>query len=314
MPIRTLIGLILCNSIWAANPIMGKILLERFSSHEVAWLRYSSATFFYLLIWLLALSARGTGLLPGTPRSWFARPKGFKDAGLVFGLGFSAFCFAPLVAFTGLKKTGAVDNAILIALEPVVTVLLAAIFLGERLDRTQVVSFLASLLGFGFLSGLVTQPASQWLQDPSILGNLILVVSLLGEGGYSIFASRLSGRYSMLPVFGSALLAGFTVLSLAVASLGGFPDLAQMGAREWLALFWLGPMGSTLTYLYWVIALAKTDVSSAALTLFVQPVVGAVLGVVVFSESMGAAKFAGAALIFGAVGLLTLRRPKNQVA
>lgn len=312
MPIRTLIGLILCNAIWAANPIMGKILLERFSSNEVAWLRYSSATFFYIALWLMASAGRLSGLLPRAPSSWFVRPRGARDSALVFGLGFSAFCFAPLVAFTGLKKTGAVDNAILIALEPVVTVLLAAVFLRERLDRTQIVSFLASLLGFGFLSGVVTQPASSWMQDPSILGNLILVVSLLGEGGYSIFASRLSGRYPMLPVFGSALLAGFSVLTLAVTALGGLPNLSVVGIKEALALFWLGPLGSTLTYLYWVLALSKTDVSSAALTLFVQPVVGAVLGVLVFSEAMGPAKLAGAALIFVAVGLLTRRRPKAE--
>jgi drug/metabolite transporter (DMT)-like permease len=227
-------------------------------------------------------------------------------------MGISAFCYAPLIGLAGLKKTGAVDNAILIALEPMVTVALAAIFLAERLDRVQVLSFVISLLGFSFLSGLATQPMGTWATDPSILGNLILVVSLLGEGGYSIFARKLSDRYATLSVFGSALMSGFVILTLAATLAGGLPDLTRLGSHEWLALLWLGPIGSTLTYLYWLVALESTDVSSAALTLFVQPVVGSILGVWIFQESLGLTKGFGAFMIFCAVGLLTAHRPVRE--
>lgn len=313
MPVKTLLGLVACNAIWAANPIMSKILLERFDPHQVAWLRYASATAAFIVAWLLYLSGRA--LRPnGKALHFFARPATCGDAGLILGLGFSAFCFAPMVGLTGLDKTGAVDNAILIALEPVVTVGLAAIFLSERLDRIQLLSFMISIAGFSILSGLAGRPVSSWSSDPLILGNFILVISLLGEGGYSIFASKLLGRYSMLPVFGTGLLAGFAVLTMATAASTGLPGPEQLGARELLALAWLGPLGSTLTYLYWALALSRTEVTSAALTLFVQPVVGAILGVWVFAEKPGASKLAGAAMIFAAVGLLTLRQGKTAVS
>lgn len=315
MSFQVLVGLILCNVIWAANPIMAKILLETFEPSQVAWIRYSSATVFYLLF----VSSVKTGNQLGLPvlrggGEFFARPRVTRDLLLLLGVGGSAFCFAPLVGLAGLHRTGAIDNALLIAMEPLVTVLLAILFLGERLSRAQFFSFTLALLGFGFLSGLAFTRPSQWFGEPSIVGNLILVVSLAGEAGYSIFARRLAGRFPMTQVFGSALILGFGALSLAVLSSSSLPavdSLLGMSSREWLAVLWLGPFGSTLTYLYWLVAIERTAVSSAALTLFVQPIVGALLGALVLGESMTVAKWLGGGMILFAVGLLTPRRQNS---
>ena len=325
MPFRVLVGLILCNAIWAANPMMAKILLAAFRPAHVAWLRYFSATLAFLLFVAASgfLRARASGIfrarVPAAPlRGFFARARTSRDLFLVVAVGFSAFCFAPLVGLFGLNQTGAVDNALLIALEPLVTTLLAILFLGERLSLRQVLSFAAALFGFGMLSGLVLTPPSRWFHEPSIVGNLILVVSLAGEAGYSIFARRLAGRYPMSEVFGSSLLWGFAILSLLVtlvAGPGAWRELAsgltQLDARGWMAMLWLGPLGSTLTYLIWLIALESTDVSSAALTLFVQPIVGALLGAAVLGESLTPLKWIGGGVILVAVGLLTPRRQNS---
>ena len=315
MPARTLGGLVLCNAIWAANPVMSKALLTKFSSSQVAWLRYFSATVFFMVLAFSVRTFRGRGRGRGRGRrggggAFFSRPRTPNDLWLALGMGFSAFCFAPMVGLLGLSRTGAVDNAILIALEPLVTVGLAAIFLSEVFGGTQRLSLLVSVAGFSLLSGLAYRPMGSWLSTPSIVGNLILVVSLVGEGGYSIFARLLQGRYASLPLFGTSLLLGFGVLTLMVIGLDDLPSLGSLEPRDLLVLFWLGPLGSTLTYLYWVVALEKTDVSSAALTLFVQPVVGALLGVTAFGEELGPPKATGAVLILLAVGLLTLRQQK----
>jgi drug/metabolite transporter (DMT)-like permease len=309
MPAGTLAGLVICNAIWAANPVMSKTLLMNFSSSQVAWLRYFSATAFFAVV---ALIMRGSGRWRRRRESppFFSRPRTAMDLGLSFGMGFSAFCFAPMVGMLGLSRTGAVDNAILIALEPLVTVGLAAVFLSERFGAIQWLSLAVSIGGFSLLSGLAHRPIDAWLATPSVVGNLIIVLSLVGEGGYSIFARMLQGRYASLPLFGTSLALGFAVLTLLVIGLDDLPVLTALELRDLLALAWLGPLGSTLTYLYWVIALEKTDVSSAALTLFVQPVVGALLGVIAFGEPMGLLKASGALLILLAVGLLTVSQRK----
>jgi drug/metabolite transporter (DMT)-like permease len=321
MPFQVLVGLIFCNIVWAANPIMSKLLLATFTPAQVAWIRYSSATGFFLAF-LAALKLAELGRVPllpkrhgrpGAPR-FFAKFRSWREFLLVLGVGFSAFCFAPLVGLSGLNRTGAIDNALLIAMEPLVTVSLAVAFLRERLSRVQLLSFVFAILGFGLLSGLLLTPASEWMSEPSIVGNLILVLSLVGEAGYSIFARQLAGRFAMTEVFGSSLLLGFAVLWFGIAPFSGLPSwdaLMQLDSRGWLAILWLGPLGSTLTYLYWLVALERTAVSSAALTLFIQPIVGALLGALALGEQMTAMKWAGGALILFAVGLLTLRRQNS---
>ncbi|MBU6375534.1 MAG: EamA family transporter [Bdellovibrionales bacterium] len=301
---------------------MSKTLLQIFQPAQVAWLRYSSATIsFFVIIGVVFLfrtlrhrRSNGSKLSTQTGR-FFARPRSFADFLLIFGVGFSAFCFAPFVGVTGLNKTGAIDNSLLIALEPLVTVSLAVIFLRERLSYSQIFSFAAAILGFGMLSGLIFTAPSVWWGSPSILGSLILLASLFGEAGYSIFGRKLSGKYPAIEIFGSAMIFGFLMLTAFVVPLGGLPSQdqwAQLDTRGWGAILWLGPLGSTLTYLYWLIALERTVVSNAALTIFVQPIVGSALGVLALGEVMTLPKWVGGSLIFIAVGLLTPRREKSS--
>ncbi len=321
MPFQVLVGLIFCNIVWAANPIMSKVLLATFTPPQVAWLRYSSATGFFLCF-VAALKVAELGRVPLLPKRhgrssaprFFGVVRSRREFLLLLGVGFSAFCFAPLVGLSGLSRTGAIDNALVIALEPLVTVSLAVLFLRERLSIVQGVSFILAVLGFGLLSGLLMTPPSEWMREPSIVGNLILVFSLVGEGGYSIFARQLAGRLPMTEVFGSSLLLGFGVLTAMTVPYSGFPswgELSQLDAKSWLALLWLGPLGSTLTYLYWLVALERTAVSSAALTLFVQPIVGSLLGALALGEALTPMKWVGGAVILFAVGLLTLRRQNS---
>ncbi|NDD90606.1 hypothetical protein EBZ37_00755, partial [bacterium] len=115
MPFQVLVGLILCNVIWAANPIMSKTLLQVFQPSQVAWLRYSSATISFLLIVGALVSARtfrhkasDGPKISSQAAQFFARPRSLGDLLLIFGVGFSAFCFAPFVGVTGLSKIGAI--------------------------------------------------------------------------------------------------------------------------------------------------------------------------------------------------------------
>jgi drug/metabolite transporter (DMT)-like permease len=78
--------------------------------------------------------------------------------------------------------------------------------------------------------------------------------------------------------------------------------------RKVLALLWLGPLGSTLTYLYWLLAIERVNVSSAALTLFIQPIAGSFLGILALDEGFTMTKGIGASLILAAVGMLTPSR------
>jgi drug/metabolite transporter (DMT)-like permease len=297
VPVRTLIGLILCNFLWSAHPLMGKYLLESFSPPQAAWLRYAAGLASFLAVGAaLRLRRRALPLL-------FA-PRTLRDGGVLFCLGFFAFCFSPLLQLSGLSGSRAADNALIVAMEPLMAVFLAWLLLRERPAAGHWAAFGVALIGFFLLAGSRDKatPDSGW--DPRLMANLLILASLLGKTLYSSLGRKLIDRHPPVAVFGSALLLGVACLSLATARLSGLPSwdqLTQLSFKAFLALIWLGPFGTTLSYLYWMTALKKAPVASIALTLFIQPVFGPFWGMAFLDERLSGVQWVGSGLILGAI-------------
>jgi drug/metabolite transporter (DMT)-like permease len=291
MNFRMLFSLILCNLIWSATPAMGKLVLREVSPVTVAWLRFSSA-FFAFLVGLILLRAR--------PSEGFMRLNR-----LVATLGILSFGIGPFLQLTGLQSSRAIDNSLIIAMEPMLTVMLAWLLLRERPTRIQFASFGIALTGFALLSGLTLQKLTgTWDGGAHLLGNLILLVSLTGEAAYSPLGRMLMAKNTPLKVFGTTLAIGVAFLSLGSLLLGQFPSFLELSQLSWEAIFgvfWLGPLGTTATYLYWMFALTRAPIASIVLTIFVQPVFGTLWGHLFLSERLSAIQALGAALILVAV-------------
>ena len=214
MSFKTLFSLILVNLIWSAHPAMGKLVLHDFGPVMGAWLRYASALLSYVLA---MLAIQHSGLAPERVRErfrtpWF-RPSGRREWALVSALGFMTFCFSPVLQMTGLAASRALDNALIIAIEPLMTVLLARLILGERLTLGYVGAFGVAMLGFVLLTGLSVSSLTQGMSG-HLLGNIIILVSLTGEAAYSSLGRKLVARHPPLGVFGTALAAGVVFLTL----------------------------------------------------------------------------------------------------
>jgi drug/metabolite transporter (DMT)-like permease len=303
LQMKVLLGLIICNLIWSAHPLMGKWMLEDFTPVDAAWLRYTSALFAF---WILR---------PLLPKRVLSRPfnqktKSFQDIVLMIFLGLMAFCFSPLLQLTGLHDSRATDNAMIIATEPLITVGLAWLFLRQALSRGTSISFIFALVGFFFLAGFSLNGLSDLTGGgrEHFIGNVIMLVSLIGEALYSVVGTTLLGRgYSPVSIYAWANLAGVMGLTIAVAIVGHDPLQILGGVvhhlhwKSAVGLLWLGPLGTTATYLYWMGALRGATVASLALTLFIQPIFGSIWGYVFLDERLTALQASGGVLIIVAV-------------
>lgn len=283
-----LLALILVNLIWSAHPAMGKLVLEDFSPAHAAWIRYFSAWMSYLVI---ALILRRKGAYKKQFQTLFLIPKKATEGILLLLLGFLPFCYSPLLQMTGLLKSQATDNALIVAMEPLFTVILARIFLGEKLSSSMTAAFGLALLGFFLMAG--------W--DSHRVGNLLILVSLLGEAAYSVLGRKLLKNHSPIPVFGSAMTVGVGFLTVISFLEWGAPPLGNLTWHSAFGFFWLGPLGTMACYLFWMLAMSRITVASAALTLFVQPICGAIWGILFFGEKLGVAQGVGGALILAAL-------------
>lgn len=286
MPPFMLLGLILSNLVWSSSPAMTKIVLQDFPPFQVAWFRYTSA-FVAFLAWQRVAPKDKEEKRPFSRRDYLLCAVG----------GFATFCFSPLLQASGLTLTQALDGALIIAMEPLITVILAWIFLRERMSLAQVLSFAIAILGFAMLSGLAERSSfMQW--DGKILGNLAVLAALFGEAMYSIIGRPLMQRHSAARVFVWVLGFGVLFLTLSLLMGPGFPDFSRFHASSLLAVLWLGPVGTFLTYLFWMRALKMgVPIATLALTLLVQPISGSLLGYFWLDERLGWIQLLGGILI-----------------
>src|SRR5579862_4589214 len=125
MPLRSMAILVLCNVIWSATYAVIKLLLDRgYLPMEISFLRLLSAALPALAFCAVArgsAKAKGASLLG----EWLGSLRRV-DLRLV-AVGLLSFFISPLCQINGLKLSRAIDGSVMIALEPLVTVLAACL-------------------------------------------------------------------------------------------------------------------------------------------------------------------------------------------
>lgn len=293
---HVLLTLIACNAIWATNPLMGKILLRDHAALQVSWMRYGFAL---VAAWVALLLFRWRA--PGRLTPLRDLPSNLP---WILVMGLCTFFGSAVLQYAGLARSTSTANALLVATEPLFAAFLAWAFLREALHWKQFMAFACALSGFLLLSHF--RPGDWGSLALLSLGNVLLLLTMPMEAMYSVISRKVAGRVQAVPLFTLALMFGFSALSLYLAASGlGFPSLSSLGPKSWLALLWLGPLGTTATYMYWSVALVDAPVAPVSLTLFAQPLIGTALGALLLEERLTLWQGAGALLILSALALQT---------
>ena len=224
-------------------------------------------------------------------------------------VGVLTFFFSPLGQMVGVSMSRAVDGSLLIALEPLVTIVAAWLVLGERLRVNQAVGLTLAVTGACVLTEVTFEKASTFT-DARLIGNLVFVGSLLSESAYSILAKPVLHRRSPIVFLTVSNAVGVVFLFLANIALDGPSRAAGLSLlferaelADFASVLYLGLGCTTFGYLFWMYALQRASVSVVSLTLYVQPVLGLLWGHLLLGEAMTRATLLGGALILGAVWL-----------
>lgn len=197
----------------------------------------------------------------------------------------------------GLREARATDAGVIQASIPAATALLAIPLLGERAAGRTWAGIALSSLGVVLLVVGTTAQGSG-----SVVGDLLIVASVLDWALYSIYVRRLSRRASdgaitaAALVVGCALLLPFGFAELPVVT----PRLTLPGA---VAVLYSGLAASALGYWLWSYGLARVDAARAATYLNLLPFVAALSGAILLGERIGPIEVGGGALIVAGVML-----------
>lgn len=284
-----LILLVGMNLLWAGTYSVFKVLGEHLSSGAIVTLRYSLAAVFLLALW---------PWLPGRApqrRDWLR-------VGL---MGFCVFCLAPRLQVAGVHLGQAGDTSLLLALDPLITALAAAIFLREHIVARRWWGFALGMMGVVLLSNVWR--GAQPLRG--LLANVMVITCFAFETTYSIVGKPLLEHIGALKLLGGALVAG-SACNLLMDALQGAPTVAAVRAMPlsaWWLMLYLVILCTVVGYALWYVVIKETEVNVTGLTIFVQPVAGFVISLIWLHESMHWGQFWGSLVIVAGL-VVGLRR------
>ena len=218
------------------------------------------------------------------------------DAWRIAWMGVVGFAGAFALSHWGLARSTATNAALLIIVEPLSIMALSPLLLGERLRRREVAGGALALLG-AVLVVLNGVPGLTLALAPHWRGDLLLVLAGLAYGAYTLIGRAVLARHSPLVVTARSIVWGAVVMvPLAAAEwLGGARPMLSPGAV--VGALYLAVVITAFGYLLWNWVLARVSAPQVAIFVTVQPIGGAVLGIVLLGEPLTVFTVAGAVLI-----------------
>ena len=283
-------GLALATIGWACAFVAGKVVLAEMTPLPVATWRYAVAA---------------TILLPFAVRQRPRRPLG-RAAG---SLGLMVLCggvLYPWLFLLALAHTSATNTALLIALNPVLTVLLAPL-IGERLDRRRLGGV---ALALGGAVTVITHGSLRHLtaQSPNP-GDLLAVAAAAAWMTFNL-ASR-SVVAQLAPSFANCVIYGLGSLALFLLGRAEHPwaQLASATPAAVGSLLVMAVLSSVIAGQLFLLAVRAVGVSRTVVFIYLVPVLTAALSVVLLGEPLELAQAAGGAAVLSGVYWTTRGRP-----
>jgi drug/metabolite transporter (DMT)-like permease len=202
-----------------------------------------------------------------------------------------------LIQFSGLARTTVSHASLMVGTMPILLGVAAVLFTHERLDIGRWLLLVLSAIGASLIVfGTRSPPAGP---PPTVIGDFLVVASLGAAVGWILLCKRLVSRYPSSIVSAVVMITGTTLLGAWVLTTSGAPPI-RLSGRVWFALVAQGFFATTVATLLWNWGVARVRAAEAGVFVNLEPVLGAVLGVVVLRETLGWTGLAGGALIVGA--------------
>ncbi len=283
MNARAHLSLLVVVVVWAGSfSVIKKLLDDGVAAGDIAILRYLvAAPGFAYILW----RARG---LPGLTRADAVR---VASAGLLVVVGYHMFLNM------GTRYTTAGIAALVVALAPGLTMLLAFAVGLERISKRRVVGLAVAFAGVAIVVGL---GANSDLSFASAKGPLIVLGAPLAFALYNVILKPLLGRYDLLALTAATSLVG--TLGLAPFVRGSTVDTAvDATVSEGALLLYLGVLATLLGYIFWNAGLKGLGPTRAVTYAYAIPPLAVTFGAVFLDEPVTIWLALGGVLVVGGI-------------
>jgi drug/metabolite transporter (DMT)-like permease len=218
-----------------------------------------------------------------------------------------------ILSIQGLVLTTASNASLIGALEPIVTILLAALLLRERFDLSKAIIAALSIVGVCLIS------AAGVSGQPTLSGDGLVLIGVFFAALYAIASQRsmaLSRNLNPLIVAlaqQSIALLFFIALTIGAATLNIEPlRLDTIGLSDLMVAIVTGLLGHCLAFWLYLKALRYLSASDCSLYLSLIPVFGMTGALFFLGEQLSWNQGLGGLVVIGAIGSLAMTQAESK--
>ncbi len=298
---------VIWGSTWAAGRFLSYGLNEdnpaTLSPATSAWLRYAFAVSVFFIWSISSRGERSFRFLPPDRESWI----------FSIWLGLLGTMAYQLLFMHGMSWTAAGDASLIIPMNPVFTVLLAAPMLGQRISARMSVGLLVGTSGVVVVVGW--SPNSGIPIEHRILGDLMILLAALSWAVTSNLTKIMIswGRgFSSLEIVVWYSVTGWALLTPWVISENWGSTIPEPSSAEWLTIAYLGIISTVLSYVLFAKGIEVIGPTASSSYVFLVPVFGVLGGWILLGEEIGASMLIGFVLIV--VGVTEVQRESERLS
>ena len=199
--------------------------------------------------------------------------------------------------FLGIKYTTPINGSLIMGTNPLVTLILAAIFLKEPVTTNQRVGVLFSLIGV--LVVITNGSLDQLMHLKIAFGDWVIIGANLCWASYSVAGRRYLKESKPLITTAITMIIGSIILLCLVIPGTSFAQLIDQSKPVYAALMYTVFFGTVLAYLFWNYGIKHLGASKTAVFFNIVPIV-AVIHSIIMGHAIYPVQIAGGlCVIFG---------------
>jgi len=265
MKVSYLIILLLMNFFWAAVYSAYKIIGQDLTTGAIVTLRFGLAAVCLQAMW-----------------KWFPgpAPRG-RDLVKTCVMGLILYVIGQRLQVYGNALGTAGNSSVLMAVEPLLTSVAAAIFLREHIGPRRLAGFAMGMLGVAFLNR-VWSPDFHWT---GLGASFIFMASFVCEAAYSVIGKPIITKASVMKMLCISLWVG-TALNLLIDGPSTLAAAVHLPLRAWVLLGVMAVVCTAVGYSVWFIVIRECPINVVALTIFSQAVFGVLIAALWVGEQL----------------------------
>lgn len=284
------LSVVLAALFWAGNFNTGKLVVRHLPPFTSAAIRFAIASIVVTAAYLATERVDAQAIRRHL--AWYV------VLGIIGVFGFN------VLFFLGMRYTSPVNASLIVATNPLITVVLSSIALHEELRANQKAGLALSMLGVLFV---ITGGSWAVIRTMSVsIGDVLMLLACTCWAVYSVLVRRHLSDSSPLAtttltiLFGAVAMIPFAILEPRAAPLTTLPG------SVWLGLLYMGIPGAVLAYLLWNQAVKALGPSKASLYYNLLPVFTMAVSIAL-GDSVAPAQVAGGAIVIGGCLLSQVR-------